>query len=35
MSTIEDAASEFLAHRRIAVTGVSCKGGNQGGTFVY
>ena len=35
MSTIKQAASEFLAHKRIAVTGVSRKGGNHGGNFVY
>lgn len=35
MSTIKEAAVEFLAKRRIAVTGVSRKGGNHGGNFVY
>ena len=35
MSTIKQAASEFLAHKRIAVTGVSRKGANHGGNFVY
>jgi uncharacterized protein len=35
MFTIRQAASEFLAHKRIAVTGVSRKGGNHGGNFVY
>jgi predicted CoA-binding protein len=35
MSTIDQAASQFLAHKRIAVTGVSRKGGNHGGNFVY
>jgi uncharacterized protein len=35
MSTINQAASEFLAHKRIAVTRVSRKGGNHGGNFVY
>ena len=35
MSTIKQAASEFLAHKRIAVTGVSRNGGNHGGNFVY
>jgi predicted CoA-binding protein len=35
MSTIKQAASEFLAHKRIAVTGVSRNAGNHGGNFVY
>lgn len=35
MSTIKQAAAEFLANKRIAVTGVSRKGGNHGGNFVY
>jgi len=35
MSTIKQAASEFLAHKRIAVTGVSRHGGNHGANFVY
>ena len=35
MSTIKQAASEFLTHKRIAVTGVSRNGGNHGGDFVY
>ena len=35
MSTIKQAATEFLAHKRIAVTGVSRKGANHGGNFVY
>jgi hypothetical protein len=35
MSTIKQAASEFLTHKRIAVTGVSRKGGNHGGNVVY
>ena len=35
MSTIKEAAAEFLANQRIAVTGVSRKGGNHGGNFVY
>jgi predicted CoA-binding protein len=35
MFTIRQAASEFLAHKRIAVTGVSRKGGNHGGNIVY
>jgi uncharacterized protein len=35
MATIKQAASEFLANKRIAVTGVSRNGGNHGGNFVY
>jgi len=35
MSSITEAASEFLANKRIAVTGVSRKAGNHGGNFVY
>lgn len=35
MNTIKQAASEFLAKKRIAVTGVSRNGGNHGGNFVY
>jgi predicted CoA-binding protein len=35
MPSIKQAAAEFLAHQRIAVTGVSRKGGNHGGNFVY
>jgi hypothetical protein len=35
MSTMKQAASEFLTHKRIAVTGVSRKGGNHGGNVVY
>lgn len=35
MSTIKEAAAEFLTNRRIAVTGVSREGGNHGGNFVY
>ena len=35
MSTIKLAASEFLAHKRIAVTGVSRNAGNHGGNLVY
>jgi hypothetical protein len=35
ISTIKQAASEFLAYKRIAMTGVSCSGGNHGGNFVY
>src|SRR5688500_16087502 len=32
---IKDAATEFLAHRRIAVTGVSRKAGSHGANVVY
>jgi predicted CoA-binding protein len=35
MPTIKQAASEFLAKKRIAVTGVSRNAGNHGGNFVY
>src|SRR4029453_9881803 len=35
MPTIREAAAEFLANKRIAVTGVSRNGGNHGGNFVY
>jgi predicted CoA-binding protein len=35
MSSIKDAAGEFLAKRRIAVTGVSRKPENHGGNVVY
>jgi predicted CoA-binding protein len=35
MTTIADAANDFLAQRRIAVTGVSRQAGNHGGNFVY
>lgn len=35
MSTIKEAATEFLANKRIAVTGVSRNGGNHGGNIVY
>lgn len=35
MSTIKQAADEFLAKRRIAVTGVSRTGGNHGANIVY
>ena len=35
MTSIKDAASEFLAHRRIAVTGVSRSPANHGGNVVY
>jgi uncharacterized protein len=34
-TTIERAASEFLDHRRIAVTGVSRTPGSHGGNVVY
>ena len=35
MPTIEDAASEFLARKRVAVTGVSRTPGNHGSNVVY
>ena len=35
MLTIKEAAAEFLAKRRVAVTGVSRKTQNHGGNFVY
>jgi uncharacterized protein len=35
MPSIKDAASEFLAHKRIAVTGVSRKPQNHGSNVVY
>jgi uncharacterized protein len=35
MTTIKDAASEFLTHRRIAVTGVSRTPRNHGSNVVY
>jgi predicted CoA-binding protein len=35
MSTIKDAASEFLAHKRVAVTGVSRRPGSHGSNVVY
>jgi predicted CoA-binding protein len=35
MPTTKAAAAEFLADRRIAVTGVSRTGGNHGSNFVY
>lgn len=35
MVTTKEAAAEFLATTRIAVTGVSRSGGNHGGNFVY
>lgn len=35
MTAIKDAAAEFLAHRRVAVTGVSRTPGSHGGNVVY
>ena len=35
MPTIQQAASEFLAHKRIAVTGVSRRGGDHGSNTVF
>ncbi len=35
MQAIQQAASEFLAHKRIAVTGVSRTAGGHGGNVVY
>ncbi len=35
MQAIKDAAAEFLAHRRIAVTGVSRSGSDHGSNVVY
>ena len=35
MLTLKEAAAEFLAHRRIAVTGVSRNPQNHGGNVVY
>jgi uncharacterized protein len=35
MATIKDAASEFLAHKRVAVTGVSRTPGSHGSNVVY
>jgi hypothetical protein len=35
MATIKDAASEFLAHKRIAVTGVSREPKSHGSNVVY
>ena len=35
MTAIKDAAAEFLAHRRIAVTGVSRTPGKHGSNVVY
>ena len=35
MTTIKDAASEFLSHKRVAVTGVSRTPGKHGSNAVY
>ena len=35
MAKIKDAASEFLAHKRVAVTGVSRTPGSHGSNVVY
>jgi predicted CoA-binding protein len=35
MPTIQEAASEFLAHKRVAVTGVSREANGHGGNVVY
>jgi uncharacterized protein len=35
MTSIKDAASEFLAHKRVAVTGVSRDPGSHGSNVVY
>jgi predicted CoA-binding protein len=35
MATIKDAATEFLANKRVAVTGVSRTPGNHGSNVVY
>jgi uncharacterized protein len=35
MATMRDAASEFLAHKRVAVTGVSRTPGSHGSNAVY
>ena len=35
MTTIKEAASEFLAHTRVAVTGVSRQANGHGGNIVY
>lgn len=35
MQTIKEAAADFLQHKRIAVTGVSRHGGNNGSNVVY
>ena len=35
MQPIKDAASDFLSHKRVAVTGVSRNGGSHGSNAVY
>ena len=35
MAKIAEAASEFLSHKRVAVTGVSRDGDNHGANVVY
>ena len=35
MQTIKEAATEFLAHKRVAVTGVSRNAGSHGSNVVY
>ena len=35
MSTMDEAAADFLAHKRIAVAGVARKPGEHGGNVVY
>jgi predicted CoA-binding protein len=35
MTTIKEAASDFLSHKRVAVTGVSRKPGSHGSNVVY
>ena len=35
MQTIKDAAAQFLAHERVAVTGVSRTPANHGSNVVY
>jgi uncharacterized protein len=35
MTTIKEAAADFLAHKRVAVTGVSRTPGNHGSNVVY
>src|SRR5512133_3863798 len=35
MTTIKDAAAEFLSHKRVAVTGVSRTPGSHGSNVVY
>jgi predicted CoA-binding protein len=35
MTTMQEAAAEFLAHKRVAVTGVSRNPGNHGSNVVY